>query len=620
MWSAHTDMDVRYRDSGDIKIMDLEGRIDEYGRTTIQEAFDALLAAGKNKIICNMTSVEYIGPGAMKVFVDNRSKAKQSGGEIKICGVQPAVMRMFEFAGLSDKSAFMDDWKQGVKELKQLQSVAPPTSSNEGGDFGQTIQMGGSPLASFGNDDEFGQTIQMGGSPLAALTNDDQFGQTIQMGGSPLTQTPVEDQEFRQTIQMTGSPLASGPSPKAPPVIDPTGMASKSIDESTVNDDDFMVENEGDDDFDMFADEPDVQSEVQGISISPDPEPAPAPILAPATPVSSPAPLSATEPAPALFLSEKIEDIEKIESSGAPGESFSFQINYRVKEKVADGKIGILHYGEECGAHNACRPVMLKHLKNEFVQSQEHMSLLAEEIRKVSLMTHQNLGETYNVVTSGSSCYLVMERIDGVNLATVIEKLKENERLFSPHLASLIIYRICRALEYARKKLDLNGMSMEMLHGEITPEKIVISRDMDVKLMNLGVSRAENLFYVKQNPDYFNNQSYTAPEVRETKTPCRSGDIFSVGVLFYELLTNKKPFTPEQITHNLPPALPPSRTNEKVNDILDGIVLRCLSGTPDRRFKDCEDIALQLDQSLAAMGFMNLQVSLKNFLERNNIL
>ncbi len=247
-------MEVTYRDSGDIKIIDIQGRIDEFGRTTLQESFDALLAGGQYKIICNMEAVEYIAPAAIKIFSEYRKKIERKSGKLLLCAVPSAVNKMFEFAGYAGKGEFVKNWKKAVKELKNhnvvqaAPSSAPPTGQEipdiASGDFGQTIQMGGSNLF---DDENFGQTIQIGSSPIADLPVDGgDFGQTIQIGSSPLADFPVDGGDFGQTIKMDSSPLAAmgnfPPPPPPPPSMDPVGQAKKVISESSVSDDDFMVD------------------------------------------------------------------------------------------------------------------------------------------------------------------------------------------------------------------------------------------------------------------------------------------------------------------------------------------------------------------------------------------
>jgi serine/threonine-protein kinase len=247
------------------------------------------------------------------------------------------------------------------------------------------------------------------------------------------------------------------------------------------------------------------------------------------------------------------------------------------------------------------------------------MGMLGQELKKVSMITHQNIAQVHKMVALEDFYFIVMEHVDGARLSTLIKQLKDNNRVCPPQYATLLIYALCSAMGYANRKKDAEGTTLEVVHGEITPDNILLSKDSDIKLVGLGLCKISAYLQYQQSND-LKNKDYTAPEVIVSGTPTKAGDIFSLGVVGYEMLTGRKPFSPEQIAaKNYVAPILPSRFNEKCTDIVDSVILRALSEDPARRFTEFQDMGLQLEETLYDKGFSWTQASFQKFLENNKI-
>ncbi|WP_372371526.1 protein kinase [Candidatus Uabimicrobium sp. HlEnr_7] len=619
-----------------IKLITLEGHIDENTISLVQDTFNSVFNLNQSKIICNMQGVEHISAPVLKNFLENVHSARNRGGDLKLLNVQASLQGIFRYAGFNDDKVFCNNVQVAAQQLEQLSDQR--FANNEEDPFGATIQTSNtdftqpsnniyaptihgnqSPLQNKNTEDLYGATIQMTGSPLQNRNKpsdnqntEDPYGATIQMTGSPLqnrnkqkSNQSAED-PYGATIQMTGSPLQNRKQEEQPSEM---YGATISLDESPIQGlsspqpkIEHSVEDLTNASFTIDS------GEEQDLSFLSGDEPA-APPQVPAMSTPAPIAIEPTVTADSHFTQTGTQQDTKV---------FKYEITYKIADKIAEGHMGKLYRGEEISACGFHKPVALKYLKTHF-SKQSYLEILTNEIRKASLITHQNIAQVHKLVALNNYYFVVMEHVDGVNLATMLDKLRQNTRLLPPHLASLIVYNICRALAYANRKLDSNGGEIEIIHGEITPENVIISKDLDIKLVGLGVSKASNLVRHQENPAFSHGFTHMAPEVKQSGIPSKSGDIFSLGVLFYELLTNQKPYTAEQINNQSNEIVFPSRINSKATDIVDGLVLRCLGANPASRWKDFEDLGLQLEESLQDKGFSLTQASLKKFLEINSI-
>ena len=552
----------------DVKILEIEGRIDAYTHVNIQEELNVLLNIGSNKIVCNFANVDYIGPAGLKTFLNCIKKAREIGGDIKLAGLQPSVKRIFEFSGFSKVCIFYDDENRASLDFAAIKSKPKAKSLSENDMYGQTLQI--SPgVKKWEEEDLRAQTI-IGNVPRNA-PDMDLYGATIQVDSSQIAKAIQKEENvdlYGQTIEMSSSPLEA----KAP---DPLATIYEESSDPQGKKEDVQYE---------FTAEVD-KNIINKI----------------------------------LELEKKEGKEEARKKSDGTEKVLSFSLNYRIRNKIAEGAIGKIYYGIEESSYGFQKPVALKYIKNQYSSDEQNIGMLVREVRKVSSVTHQNIAQIHKIVALDDYCFIVMEYADGITLSSLLQKIRENNRTFSPQHATLIVYTICSAMAYANRKKDDEGTTLEIVHGEITPDNIILSKDTDIKLVGLGISKISSIWYHQQN-NTLKHLAYTAPEVIETGTPTKAGDIFSIGVIFYELLTGRKPFKPEQIAQkkfDMPPR--PGHFNEKSTDILDGVVLRCLYADPQKRFAEFQDMALQLEETLYDKGFSMTLVSLQKFLENNKI-
>lgn len=216
------------------------------------------------------------------------------------------------------------------------------------------------------------------------------------------------------------------------------------------------------------------------------------------------------------------------------------------------------------------RTVALKFLKATLSKKPEFAERFLREARTMAQLDHPNIVRVYDFGESSGECFLAMEYVDGTNLRAILM----NDGLQSPETLR-IIPKICEALEYAHKE--------GVVHRDIKPENILIDRLGHVKIADFGLAKlmSSDHWNLTETGQAMGTPHYMAPEqVRRTSDVDHRADIFSLGVVFYEMLTGELP---------LGAFRPPSSTSESP-EALDEVVMRTLEKDPGHRYQHASEM------------------------------
>ncbi|MGB8658563.1 MAG: serine/threonine-protein kinase [Candidatus Zixiibacteriota bacterium] len=278
-------------------------------------------------------------------------------------------------------------------------------------------------------------------------------------------------------------------------------------------------------------------------------------------------------------------------SEGAP--SVAQFGRYKIIQLLGKGGMGTVYKGLDPALD---RPVALKTIRLDFALSADEKSELRErlirEAKAAGQLSHPNIVTIYDVGEEGGLHYIAMEYLSGYTLEEFIERKGEiNYRIMAK-----IIMQTCDALSYAHQ----HGI----VHRDIKPANIMLLEDFHAKVMDFGIARLQTTSLTQSNVA-MGTPYYISPEQIEGKPADKRSDIFSLGVLIYELLTYEKPFLAENISslmyrilnHN---PVPPSTINDKTPLIFDRIVAKAMAKNPDERYKDASEISKILREFVAS--------------------
>ena len=234
---------------------------------------------------------------------------------------------------------------------------------------------------------------------------------------------------------------------------------------------------------------------------------------------------------------------------------------------------------------NTGKYVAIKVLREEYSEDESFIRRFDREAQAASRMSHPNIVNLLDVgVEDDGTRYLVMEYVQGKTLKRFIQE----SGALRPEIASQIIIRVLAALQHAHQ----NGV----VHRDIKPQNILIDKEGTVKVADFGIARMANAQTVNQSDEnVMGSVYYFSPEQARGAAVDARSDIYSVGVVFYEMLTGRVPFTGDTpvaiaMQHLQTPPTPPNEVNPSVSSALDFVVLHAMEKKPRRRYQTAEEM------------------------------
>ncbi len=259
---------------------------------------------------------------------------------------------------------------------------------------------------------------------------------------------------------------------------------------------------------------------------------------------------------------------------------------YEIVEKIGSGGMSDVYKAKD---HVLGRFVAIKVLKKEFSEDVNFVTKFRTEAQSAARLEHPNIVNNYDVGSEYGMYYIVMEYVEGITLKSYIEK---KGRLSYKEAVSIAI-QVGRGIEAAHNK--------HIVHRDIKPQNIIISTDGKVKVTDFGIARAANNNTI--HADVMGSVHYTSPEQARNGFVDGKSDIYSLGIVMYEMVTGRVPFDGDStvaiaIQHLQDEMTPPSAYAPDLPISMEKIILKCTQKNPDRRYESISDLLVDLKKVL----------------------
>ena len=259
---------------------------------------------------------------------------------------------------------------------------------------------------------------------------------------------------------------------------------------------------------------------------------------------------------------------------------------YEILEKIGTGGMAEVFKGKD---HKLNRYVAVKVLKEEFRDNDGFVKKFKEEAQAAAGLAHPNIVNVYDGGDENGIYYIVMELGEGITLKNYIER---KGRLTIKEATSIAI-QVSAGLEVAHNN--------HIVHRDIKPQNIIISREGKVKVTDFGIAKATTSQTTTSSA--MGSVHYASPEQARGGYVDHRSDIYSLGIVMYEMVTGRVPFDGETavtvaVKHLQEQMVPPSKYCPEIPYSLEQIIKKCTEKSPDRRYQDIGDLMADLKQSL----------------------
>jgi len=283
------------------------------------------------------------------------------------------------------------------------------------------------------------------------------------------------------------------------------------------------------------------------------------------------------------------------------------QQRYRVVEKLESGGMAEVFRAESEGLQGFRKQVAIKRVLPHLSSKKKFISMFLDEARLSAQLSHSNCVQVFDIGVGDNAFFIVMEFVDGANLKAIIEHIKKHGRDFPVEAAVYIALELCKGLAYAHELTDQQGTPLHIVHRDMSPPNVLITKNGEVKIVDFGLAKA-NSQLEKSEPGIIKGKfSYLSPEAAMGQEVDARTDVFAVGIILWELLAGQRLFlgdtdfqTVKKVqAANVPPV---AAINKKVPQDLEKIIAKSLARDPSQRYAGARPLGQDLSKFLFKYG------------------
>ncbi len=276
---------------------------------------------------------------------------------------------------------------------------------------------------------------------------------------------------------------------------------------------------------------------------------------------------------------------------------------YRLVHQVAVGGMAEIHLAKTSGIAGFEKYVALKMIHPNFSQDAQFIQMLIDEAKITVQLQHVNIAQTFDLGRVDRTYYITMEYVDGADLYKVLRKSSEQDLAMPVDVAAYVAKEVATGLDYAHRKRDVAGRPLRIVHRDVSPQNVLISHAGEVKIVDFGIAKAAMRVRQTAVGVIKGKYYYMSPEQAWGDPLDHRTDVFSTGILLYEMLTGQMLYLEEDL-HKLLQVVrraavqPPTRLRRDIPPQLERIVMNALKKHADDRYQSAADLATDLERFL----------------------
>lgn len=281
---------------------------------------------------------------------------------------------------------------------------------------------------------------------------------------------------------------------------------------------------------------------------------------------------------------------------------------YTLVRKLATGGMAEVFLARADGPRGFQKKCVVKRILPHFTDDPAFVDMFLAEARLAADLNHPNLVQIFDFGEVDGQYFIAMEYIDGPNLRSLNREVRRHDGPMRLTLAARIITLAAEGLHCAHELKDEQGHPVELVHRDISPDNVLVSRGGGVKVVDFGIAKAANQPHLTKSGMIKGKLAYMPPEQLAREPLDRRADIFALGVVLYELVSGEMPFDASSEVSIIQAIMghePLRRVNTRRDDVppeLDSIVARCLEKDREGRYASCRELQGDLERFIQASG------------------
>jgi serine/threonine protein kinase/CheY-like chemotaxis protein len=297
------------------------------------------------------------------------------------------------------------------------------------------------------------------------------------------------------------------------------------------------------------------------------------------------------------------------EVPGVPGvpEAIEEYGNYYLLEKIAVGGMAELFKAQQRGVQGFQKIVAIKRILPHYSENEDFVTMFIDEAKLAAQLTHPNIVQIFDLGKAGNSYYIAMEYVNGHDLRTLLKKVREYGSPLPEQVAAFVAMKVAAALDYAHRKRGFDDRELKLVHRDISPQNVILSTEGAVKLVDFGIAKAASKASHTIAGALKGKLLYMSPEQATGQPLDNRSDLYSLGLVLFELLTGERCFQADSELGVLEKVrlgriANLTTLNPDVSRDMAGIVNRALQKSVEHRYPSARFMERDLREYLQRQG------------------
>ncbi len=263
---------------------------------------------------------------------------------------------------------------------------------------------------------------------------------------------------------------------------------------------------------------------------------------------------------------------------------------YLLLERISVGGMAEVFKAKAFGVEGFEKILAIKRILPSMAEDADFIQMFIDEAKICGQLNHANICQTFELGRIEDSHFIAMEYIWGKDLLQIQNRFRRMRKTMPPNMAAHVASKVCEGLDYAHRKKDATGRPLGIIHRDVSPQNILVSYEGECKVIDFGIAKAASRSSKTQAGVLKGKFGYMSPEHVRGMPLDRRSDIFSIGTILYEILTNERLFLGESDFATLEKVRnvdvpPPSTLNPEVPPVLDQIIMKALAKEVEDRYQ-----------------------------------